>query len=159
MLEHARSVVAIPWLSFGHDAERFASGCSSAHCSIVIIFMTTFVTSTEALMTDIILLLSLCVGWTGNGFSAACFKCLWCRCKIRGSGVPGCVRSHIVVRTCEMMKVVASATCFLESSNRRFESVFIVPHLRTTGLNRFCFHCDSRSYISLLARHGHIVVL
>ena len=63
--------------------------------------------------------LSFCVGWTGNRGCAACFKCLWCRCKIRG--VPEDVRSHVVVRTCEMMKVVASATCSLErSKNRRF---------------------------------------
>ena len=72
--------------------------------------------------------LSLCVGWTGNGGCAACFKCLWFRCKIRGSGGPGDVRSHIVVRTCEMMVVVAGATCSLESSkNRRFESLFHCP--------------------------------
>ena len=65
-----------------------------------------------------------CVGWTGNGGCVACFKCLWCRCKIRGSGVPEGVRSHIVVRTREMMKVVASATCSLECSrNRRFHSL------------------------------------
>ena len=67
--------------------------------------------------------LSFCVGWTCNRCCAACFKCLWCRCKSRGSGVPEDVRSRIVVRTCEMMKVVASATCSLESSeNRRFHS-------------------------------------
>ena len=72
--------------------------------------------------------LSFCVGWTCNGGSSACFKCLWCRCKIRGSGVPEDVWSHIVVKTCEMMKVVASATCSLESSkNRRFESLFHGP--------------------------------
>ena len=64
-----------------------------------------------------------CVGWTGNGGCAACFRCPRRRCKILGSGVPEYVRSHIVVRTCEMMKVVGSATCSLESSeNRRFHS-------------------------------------
>ena len=69
-----------------------------------------------------------CVGWTGNGGCAACFQCLWCRCKIRGSVGPGCVRSHIVLGACEMMKVVGSATCFLESSkNRRFEFLFHCP--------------------------------
>ena len=72
--------------------------------------------------------LSLCVGWTGHGGCAACVQCLWCRCKIRGSGFPEDFRSLIVVRTCDMMKVVASATCCLESSeNRRFESLFHCP--------------------------------
>ena len=72
--------------------------------------------------------LSFCVGWTGNRGCAACFKCLWCRCKSRGSGVPEGVRSHIVMRTREMMKVVVSATDSLEySKNRRFESLFHYP--------------------------------
>ena len=104
--------------------------------------------------------LSFCVGWTGNGGCAACFKCLWCRCKIRGSGVPEDVRSHIVVRTCEMMKVVVSATCSLKVRRNDASSLcFMVPHLRMTWFDMFRFHCDSRSYISLPARHWHIVVL
>ena len=79
-----------------------------------------------------------CVGWTGNGGCAACFKCLWCRCKIRGNGVPEDVRSHIVVRTCEMMKVVASATCSLECSrNRRVHSLTFTRDM----FNMFCLHC------------------
>ena len=74
--------------------------------------------------------LSFCVGWTGNRGCAACFKCLWCRCKIRGSGVPEDVRPYIVVRTCEMMKVVASATCSLaRSKNRRFRVFVPLSHI------------------------------
>ena len=74
--------------------------------------------------------LSFCAGWTGPGDCVACFKYLWCRCKICGSGVPGYVRSHIVVRTCEMVQVVASATCSLKSlKNRRFHSPMFTQHM------------------------------
>ena len=45
------------------------------------------------------------------------------KCKIRGSGVPEDDLSHIVVRTCEKVQVVAKAICSLKSlKNRRFHS-------------------------------------
>ena len=80
---------------------------------------------------------------------AACCKCLRCRCKIRGSGVLGDVRSCIVVRTCEIMKMVASATCFLESSkNRRFESLFHCPTF-THDMIRFVLFSLRFSFIQI----------